>query len=456
MTFEVVVELLGDAVPELGDERLDIEPGHEHAEQSRRPAELGEIADQGLTGTRILDLDRDFAAIFPLGVMHLADGCRRGGLVVETGEPLAPVGTELLTRTWCTVRAGSGGAASWSLVRVARYGPAISGGSAASKIDNAWPNFIAPPLSSPRTLKICSAVRCWISVATISAGRPPMRLPNPRAVRPAKPIGSVASLAVRVTARRGKSLTSHCPLGTCARNHTGLRFPRPATPRQSGSTSSNVPFVTAVGPAAVDEPEHLSTGLGGDGGGEDGVARGVLAGPPAELSRDQRPRRVTVTRARSRQCRQAERPGITSGPTTPIASPAAAQMRDASASNLRPAPDRSPVSTARSGRRHRPRSRPQARCADRARHAAFSAHRIGLGRPAGRRSAADPCRVPARTWPTPEAASRHATPDPTFRPPCMRTWSPSGDITGAAVAVSRRERRRSQFRCEPGAGPRRS
>ena len=106
-----------------------------------------------------------------------------------------------------TVRAGSGGAASWSLVSVARYGPAISGGKAASKIDSACPNFIAPPLSSPRTRKIWSAVRCWISVATSSAGRPPMRLPSPSAVRPASPTGRVASLAVRVKARRGRSLT---------------------------------------------------------------------------------------------------------------------------------------------------------------------------------------------------------------------------------------------------------
>ena len=70
------------------------------------------------------------------------------------------------------MRAGSGGADSCSLVSVARYGPAISGGSAASKMDSAWPSFIAPPLSSPSTRKICSAVRCWISAATISAGLP--------------------------------------------------------------------------------------------------------------------------------------------------------------------------------------------------------------------------------------------------------------------------------------------
>src|SRR6185436_18408724 len=100
-----------------------------------------------------------------------------------------------------------GGAASCSLVSVARYGPASSSGIAASKIDSAWPNFIAPPLSSPRTLKSCSAVRAWTSAATYSADLPPTRLPRPSAVRPAYPKGNVASLAVRITALRGNSLT---------------------------------------------------------------------------------------------------------------------------------------------------------------------------------------------------------------------------------------------------------
>ncbi|WP_372506044.1 hypothetical protein [Actinomadura madurae] len=106
-----------------------------------------------------------------------------------------------------TVAAGSGGAASCSLVSVARYGPAISGGSAASKIESIWPSFIAPPLSSPSTVNSCSAVRVWISIATASADRPKVRFPMPRAVRPAKPMGRDASFADRVTARRGRSLT---------------------------------------------------------------------------------------------------------------------------------------------------------------------------------------------------------------------------------------------------------
>src|SRR5882672_4243227 len=74
-------------------------------------------------------------------------------------------------------------------------------------MDSAWPSFMAPPLSSPRTRKICSAVRCWISCATISAGRPPIRFPTPMAVRPASPIGSLAIFAARVSGFLGTSFT---------------------------------------------------------------------------------------------------------------------------------------------------------------------------------------------------------------------------------------------------------
>ena len=71
----------------------------------------------------------------------------------------------------------------------------------------AWPNFMAPPLSSPRVRKICSAVRACISAATASADRPPTRLPIPSAARPAMPRGRAASRALRATVRRGRSLT---------------------------------------------------------------------------------------------------------------------------------------------------------------------------------------------------------------------------------------------------------
>ena len=83
----------------------------------------------------------------------------------------------------------------------------MSSGNAASNTDSAWPNFIAPPLSCPSTANSCSAVRRCSSSVTSTAGRPPSRLPSPSAARPATPTGSDASRAVRVTARRGMSVT---------------------------------------------------------------------------------------------------------------------------------------------------------------------------------------------------------------------------------------------------------
>ncbi len=112
-------------------------------------------------------------------------------------------------RSWSrvsrTVWVGIGGAESCSFVRCSRYGPAISSGSAASSTDSAWPNFIAPPLSSPRVRNSCSAVFCWMSFITASAGAPPSRLPSPSALRPAYPKGSAARRAVRAAALRGRS-----------------------------------------------------------------------------------------------------------------------------------------------------------------------------------------------------------------------------------------------------------
>ena len=80
-------------------------------------------------------------------------------------------------------------------------------------IESIWPIFMAPPLSSPRVRNSCSAVRCWISLITTSAGVPPIRLPRPSALRPAYPSGSAASFAVRATALRGTSVTPYVPDG---------------------------------------------------------------------------------------------------------------------------------------------------------------------------------------------------------------------------------------------------
>ncbi len=238
-------------------------------------------------------------------------------------------------------RPAAAGADSCSRVRVARYGPAISGGSAASKIDSAWPSLSAPPLSSPSTRKICSAVRCWISCATISAGRPPSRLPRPSAVRPARPTGRRRQLggAGHGTARQVAGGSLMLPLSATVRGgrdppHPQRRNPctRPVGPdgirrhqepagdlarprgsrslaaaaRSGGATAS--PAGPAPGsrsrPAGRRGREHRrarrpgrpapARRLGGHGGGQGRVAGGRVGGAAAELGQDQRPGRVVA------------------------------------------------------------------------------------------------------------------------------------------------------------------
>ena len=201
-----------------------------------------------------------------------------------------------------TVMVGIGGAESCSRVRCSRYGAAISSGSAASKIDIAWPNFIAPPLRSPRVRNSCSAVRCWTSVSTDSAEAPPMRLPKPSAVRPAYPRGRAASLAVRAAALRGSSLTRHphaTPGHGCghapmvpdnrvmrgARNsHTAGAWTSPPPLGGAGSASSRRVRDQRRRPAPVEVRDHVADRPGHRDGGEQGVGdvgRAVGSGPRA-------------------------------------------------------------------------------------------------------------------------------------------------------------------------------
>src|SRR5271170_429372 len=110
--------------------------------------------------------------------------------------------------TRCTLLAGIGGASFCSLVSASRYGSPNSSGIAASITDNAWPTFIAPPLSSPRTVNNWLAAFSISSAWTSSFDLPVSRLPNPSAARPAKPTGMLASFALRAALLRLMSATS--------------------------------------------------------------------------------------------------------------------------------------------------------------------------------------------------------------------------------------------------------
>ena len=88
--LEKVVELFGDPVAQLVEQRLDVEPGHQQPEHPPGPAQLVEVTDQRPSGAWVLDLHRDPAAVAPDRLVDLPDGCRGGGRVVELGEVVPP------------------------------------------------------------------------------------------------------------------------------------------------------------------------------------------------------------------------------------------------------------------------------------------------------------------------------------------------------------------------------
>ena len=59
-------------------------------------SQSGTTAGQRVPGSGVLDLDGDLAPVVPLRPVHLADRGRRGRVVVEPVEAVAPVGTVTL------------------------------------------------------------------------------------------------------------------------------------------------------------------------------------------------------------------------------------------------------------------------------------------------------------------------------------------------------------------------
>ncbi|GAA3085350.1 hypothetical protein GCM10020254_32150 [Streptomyces goshikiensis] len=120
LRLQLVVQLLRDPVAQLLDQRLDVHAGDQRAQQPGEAAQLFEVRQQRLPGARVLDLDRHRAAVAPHRPVHLPDRGGRGGLLLELLEQVPPVLAEPLGQHRRTVPAGSGGAASWSLVSAAR------------------------------------------------------------------------------------------------------------------------------------------------------------------------------------------------------------------------------------------------------------------------------------------------------------------------------------------------
>ena len=221
----------------------------------------------------------------------------------------------------------------------------------------AWPNFIAPPLSSPSTLNSCSAVRACTSAATSSAGLPPTRLPMPRAVRPAKPSGRVASFAVRRDGLAGEfahraivpcrvtrgSRTADAPASAAAPPAaTGRRAP-PATPRaaRAGRPARCArPWRRAPPPTAVSVVSGVTAGARRDG------PRGC------QLGQQRRPRGVAVAAVQVQAAQARPAAGNDQRPDED----AVALHDDRQLGHRPPQPRRAGLGGERAGRRSGPRA----------------------------------------------------------------------------------------------------
>lgn len=86
LRLQGVVQFLRDPVAQLGDQRLDVQPRDQWAQQAGEAAELDEVGEERLARPRVLDLDRDGAPVVPDRAVHLPDGGGGGRAVVEGAE----------------------------------------------------------------------------------------------------------------------------------------------------------------------------------------------------------------------------------------------------------------------------------------------------------------------------------------------------------------------------------
>ena len=86
--LELVVALLGHPLGELGENLLDVEPGHQPAQHRREHAQVAHVGDDGVADPGVLDLDRQLATVGRPGTMHLADAGGRRRLRLDALEHL--------------------------------------------------------------------------------------------------------------------------------------------------------------------------------------------------------------------------------------------------------------------------------------------------------------------------------------------------------------------------------
>ena len=145
--LEPVVQLLDHAPLELLEDGLDVDARDPRGRDPSDPGDLVEVAQQCLAGPWVLDLDGDRSPVTPHRAMHLADRGSGGRVVLERGEHRAPGASQLGAQD---VVRRSGVHRRGVLLQLGEDLPVRSGDifrEGASKIDRAWPNFMAPPLS---------------------------------------------------------------------------------------------------------------------------------------------------------------------------------------------------------------------------------------------------------------------------------------------------------------------
>ena len=94
--LELVVELVGDQLAHLGQERAASTPGREALQDRAHEAEVAQVGLDRLGHAGVLDLDGDLRPVVRARAVDLAEGRERERLLVEVAEQLADGRVELV------------------------------------------------------------------------------------------------------------------------------------------------------------------------------------------------------------------------------------------------------------------------------------------------------------------------------------------------------------------------
>ena len=147
-----VVELLGEPVAQLGDQRRQRQPARDEGRGPRPSRQGPDVGDQRLAHARVLDLHRDRPALGPRSPGAPGRSRRPPSRSARSTSSAAARPFRARPRsTGSTSANGSGALPSCSPDSVSRQVDSGSCGNSASTVDSSCPALRAPPLRSPRT-----------------------------------------------------------------------------------------------------------------------------------------------------------------------------------------------------------------------------------------------------------------------------------------------------------------